>query len=82
MKEKREKDPRIFKIAHMVSRLSLISEKPKHRIAISLLNYYGVTRELSAVEIATILGVSRTAIHSTIENAVNKLKKSEIHYDQ
>ena len=79
---KKPQDPIIPKIAHMVSRLSLVSEKPKHRIAICLLNYYGVTRELSAIEISIILGVSRTAINYTIENAINKLKKTEIDYDE
>ena len=74
MAQKKEVDPRLFKIRYMVRSLSIVTKAPKYKIAALLIDHYNIEHELSAIEISIVLDVSRTAINYTIEKALKKLK--------
>ena len=70
-------DPIYYQIAYIVKHLAFYSNRPKYKIAPLILNYYGVTADLTFSELGVVLGVTRQAVQQTVTNALETCGQEE-----
>ena len=68
-------------IKEMVTALTRISTVPKLQIALILVSYYNINRELSVREIAFLVDQKYQGLYYILTKAIETLKKEEIIYD-